>query len=146
MNFRRVAVARSPQLPCISAISQPRTRLVDFPFLRPNLLRTKSLSVSKDHPCATDVSPFGISPHQVLQFGTFPLFSSASPFSSSLFPQVASFAAFFRGTSVLLFSCVALPFYGYIFPIGFFAAPEIDFSWDRLSIHPESRFRHGDSA
>src|SRR5437762_14238034 len=85
MNFRRVAVARSPQLPCISAISQPRTRLVDFPFVRRNLLRTKSFSVSKDQPCPTDVSPFGISPHQVLQFGTFPLFSSASPFSSHFF-------------------------------------------------------------
>src|SRR6266700_3676971 len=87
MNSRRIAVAINPGLPCISAIPQPRTGFVDFPLVRRNLLRSKSLCVSEDQPCPTGVSPFGISPHQVLQFWTFSFFSAPIPISSSLFPK-----------------------------------------------------------
>lgn len=62
------------------------------------------------------------------------LFLVNGPIWSSFFPQFHPDPASFLSTRVLLSSRDALPLYGYIFPIGFCVAREIDFFLDRQGI------------
>jgi hypothetical protein len=88
MNAQQIAVAKTPELPCVFAISQPRKRLVDFPFLRRNLLQGKSLRFPKGLPCPTDILLLVFSLVRYSNLGLSPCFSPAIPISSSLFPQI----------------------------------------------------------
>lgn len=124
-----IAVAKHPGLAWDSAISQPRTCVVDFRSTCCNLLRRKLLR-------------FFTNPHVLFRLlllvfgragysnlGLSPSFRQPVPFRPHFFLNFSRSPASFRGTSVLLFPREGLPVSGYVLAIGFPVATEVDFSW-----------------